>query len=346
MNGTRGPGEAPLRSLQMSTSVDAPQALPSTRGTRDRFGDRALVLLTVGASLAVVVALGLIIEQVASGSAPSVSRFGLGFLWHSTWNPTLSAGAVGENVYGAGALVYGTLVVALISLVIAVPLGVAIGVFLGVIAPRRVSAVIGPLVELLAAIPSVILGLWGIVVLAPILSSTVEPALHGALGFIPSFGQPSQTGLGLFTAGIVVAIMVVPIIASITRDLFMAVPSELKDGALALGATQWEMIRGVVLGSTGAGIGAATVLGLSRALGEAIATTQLVGTGSTVTSNLFANGDTLASRIAEQFIGAVSKLQTASLFYAALVLLVMEIAVNLVAQLIVRRSRSAQGLAT
>ena len=329
----------------MSTSNGAPRALPTTRRIRHRLGDRLLLGSTLAASLAVVVALGLIIEQVVSGSSPSIARFGLGFLWHSTWNPTLSAGAIGENVYGAAALIYGTVVVAVIALVIAVPLGVAIGVFLSVIAPGRAGAVIGPLVELLAAVPSVILGLWGIVILAPLLRSTVEPALHAALGWIPIFGSANPTGLGLFTAGLVVAIMVLPIIASVSRDLFLAVPRELKDGALALGATQWEMIRGVVLDSTRAGIAAATVLGLSRALGEAIATTQLVGTGAAISRNLFANGDTLASRIAEQFIGAVSKLQTASLFYCALVLLVMEIVVNLAAQLIIRRSASTRGLA-
>jgi phosphate transport system permease protein len=328
----------------MSSSTEATHALPATRRTRDGFGDRLMLGLTIGASVAVIALIGLIIEQVASGASPSVSKFGLGFLWHSTWNPGLSAGTLDSNVYGAGALIYGTVVTAVIALVIAVPLGVAIGVFLSVLASGRVGAVIGPLVELLAAVPSVILGLWGIVVLAPFMSSTIEPALHSALGWIPIFGAASVTGLGLFTAGVVLAIMVLPIVASITRDLFLAVPRELKDGALALGATNWEMIRGVVLDSTRAGIGAATILGLSRALGEAIAVTQVIGTGSTITKNLFANGDTLASRIAEQFIGTVSKLQTASLFYCALVLLVIELLVNFAAQLIVRRFERRRGL--
>lgn len=303
-----------------------------------------MVALTIAVSVAVIALVGLIIEQIARGSSPSISKFGLGFLWHSTWNPTLSAGTADANIYGAAAMIYGTVVTAIVALVIAVPLGVAIGVFLSVLAPGRTGAIIGPLVELLAAVPSVILGLWGIVVLAPFLSSTVEPALHGALGWIPIFGAASVTGLGVFTAGVVLAIMVLPIVASISRDLFLGVPRELKDGALALGATQWEMIRGVVLDSTRAGIGAATILGLSRALGEAIAVTQVIGTGSTITKNLFANGDTLASRIAEQFIGTVSNLQTASLFYCALVLLVIELLVNLAAQLIVRRFERRRGL--
>ncbi len=250
------------------------------------------------------------------------------------WTRTCSAPA---------SLIYGTVVTSAIALVIAVPLGVAIGIFLSLLSPGRVGAAIGPLVELLAAIPSVILGLWGILVLAPFLRSTIEPALHAVLGWIPIFGPPSMTGLGVFTAGVILAIMVLPIIASITRDLFLSVPRELKDGALALGATRWEMIRGVVLDSTRAGIVAAAILGLSRALGEAIAVTQVIGAGRPISKNLFANGDTLASRIAEQFIGAVTKLQTSSLFYCALVLLVMELLVNLAAQLIVRRSARRQG---
>jgi phosphate transport system permease protein len=327
----------------MSTSTEA-RALPATRRIRDGFGDRLMVALTIAASVAVIALIGLIIEQIVSGASPSISKFGLGFLWHSTWNPSLSVGVLNANVYGAAALIFGTVVTSVISLVIAVPLAVAIGVYLGVLASGRAGAVIGPLVELLAAVPSVILGLWGIIVLAPFLRSTIEPALHAVLGWIPIFGPASITGLGVFTAGVVLAIMVLPIVASISRDLFLAVPRELKDGALALGATRWEMIRGVVLDSTRAGIGAATILGLSRALGEAIAVTQVIGTGSLITKNLFANGDTLASRIAEQFIGTVSKLQTASLFYCALVLLVIELLVNLAAQLVLRRFERRRGL--
>jgi len=321
----------------MSVTPAAVAGLPGRRRLSDRLGDRVLVGLTVLASLAAVAVIGLIIEKLVAGASLSISTFGLGFLWHSTWNPSLSAGVVNANVYGAATLIFGTLVTSVIALVIAVPLGVAIGVFLSLLAPGRAGAVIGPLVELLAAVPSVILGLWGIIILAPFLRSTVEPALHGALGFIPLFGAPNPTGLGVFTAGVVLAIMVLPIIASISRDLFLSVPRELKDGALALGATRWEMIRGVVLDSSRPGLVAATILGLSRALGEAIAVTQVIGTGSTINASLFANGDSAASRIVEQFYSTVSKLQTASLFYCAVILLVMELVANIAAQLIVRR---------
>jgi phosphate transport system permease protein len=319
--------------------------LPSGRGLADRFGDRLLIGLTVAASVVAVVIIALIIDRLFVGASPSISAFGIGFLWHSVWNPSLSTGVVNANVYGAAVLIFGTVVTSMIALLLAVPLGIAIGVYLSLLAPGRAGAVIGPLVELLAAVPSVIIGLWGIIVLAPFMRSTIEPALHNVLGWIPIFGAPTPTGLGVFTAGVVLAIMVLPIMAAISRDLFVSVPRELKDGALALGATRWEMIRGVVLDSTRPGLAAATILGLSRALGEAVAVTQVIGAGTTINTSLFANGDSLASRIAEQFIGAVSKLQTASLFYCAVILLVMELGANLAAQLIVRRFERRMGLA-
>jgi phosphate transport system permease protein len=328
----------------MSTMTPAAARLPTSRHLADRMGDRLLFGLTVAASLAAVVIIGLIIYKLVDGASSAISTFGLGFLWHSTWNPASSAGVVNASVFGAGTLIYGTVVTSAISLVIAVPLGIAIGVYLALLAPGRVGAVIGPLVELLAAVPSVILGLWGILILAPVMRSTIEPALHNVLGFIPIFGTPSPTGLGVFTAGVVLAIMVLPIIASISRDLFLSVPQELKDGALALGATRWEMVRGVVLDSTRAGLAAATILGLSRALGEAIAVTQLIGAGVLVHANVFTTGDSLASRIAEQVIGAQSNKQLAALFYCAVILLGMELLVNFAAQLIVRRFERQQGL--
>jgi phosphate transport system permease protein len=326
------------------SATPAATGLPTRRHLADRLGDRLLFGLTALASIAAIVVIVLIIDKLLSGASLSISTFGLGFLWHTIWNPSLSTGVVNSNVYGAGTLIFGTVVTSAIALVIAVPLGIAIGVYLSLLAPGRAGAVIGPLVELLAAVPSVILGLWGIIILAPFMNSTIEPALHDVLGFIPIFGTPSPTGLGVFTAGVVLAIMVLPIIASISRDLFLSVPSELKDGALALGATRWEMIRGVVLSSTRPGLAAATILGLSRALGEAVAVTMLIGTGSAINTNLFTNGDSLASRIIEQFLGSVSKLETASLFYCAVILLAMELVANLIAQLIVRRFERRQGV--
>jgi phosphate transport system permease protein len=200
--------------------------------------------------------------------------------------------------------------------------------------------IVGALVELLAAIPSVVLGLWGILVLGPFVATHIEPSLHRWLGFLPIFsGKPSSSGL--FVASLVLAIMVVPIVASICRELFLSVPTELEEAALALGSTRWEMVRGVVLSSSKAGIGAAVILGLGRAIGEAIAVTQVIGAGNSgIHASVFATGDTLASRIAGQFIGATSKLQIASLFYLAGILLVIGLLTNLLAQVIVRRFES------
>ncbi len=190
---------------------------------------------------------------------------------------------------------------------------------------------------MLAAIPSVILGFWGILILAPFVQGTLEPWLHDTLGFIPIFGAPQTTGASVFTASLILTIMVVPIIASISRDLFLAVPRDLQDGASALGATRWEVVRGVVLPSTASGVVAASLLGLGRALGEAIAVAQVIGAGSAINASLFKTGDTLASRIANQFPGAITEMHKASLFYLGVILLVIGLVSNLIAQWIGRR---------
>jgi len=238
---------------------------------------------------------------------------------------------------GAAVFLFGTAVTSAMALLIAAPVGIAIGLYLSLLAPGRVRSVVGPLVEMLAAIPSVILGLWGILILGPYLNKHVEPFLHHRLGFLPIFGEVPTTGASVFTAGLILAIMVVPIIASISRDLFLTVPRELQDGALALGATRWEAVRGVVLPSTASGVAAACFLGLGRALGEAIAVTQVIGAGNAINKSLFATGDTLASRIATQFQGADPGLHRASLFYLAVILLVIGLVTNLLAQWISRR---------
>jgi phosphate transport system permease protein len=328
----------------VSSATPAVPRLSTTRRFTDRIGDRVLLGLTVGASIVAIAVIVVIIYKLVDGASGSISKFGLAFLWHSTWNTSVSVGVRDSNVFGAGTLLFGTVVTSGLALLFAVPLGIGIGVYLALLAPGRVGAVIGPLVELLAAVPSVIIGLWGILVLAPFMRSTIQPALHDVLGWIPIFGAPSTTGLGIFTASIALGLMVLPIMSAVSRDLFLSVPRELKDGALALGMTRWEMIRGVVLDSSRAGLAAATILGLSRALGEAIAVTQLIESGSSVNANLFGPGDTLASRLAEQFVGS-SGLWTSSLFYCAVILLVLELAVNFVAQLIVRRFERRMGLA-
>ncbi len=315
----------------MSTVAVVPDGLADRRArVLDRAGDMVLRSLCALAALVAIIVILAIVRQVVSGASPAISHFGLGFVGHTTWNPV-------TGVFGAGVFLFGTAVTSAMALVIATPLGVAIGLYLALMARGPARAVIAPLVEMLAAIPSVIVGFWGIIVLAPLLQK-VEPGLHQGLGFLPIFGTPSPTGTGLFNAGIILTIMILPIIASISRDLFLTVPLELRDGAAALGATPWEVIRGVVLPSTASGIASASILGLGRALGEAIAVAQVIGAASAIHgSSLFENGDTLASRIALQFGNDVSALQTPAMFYLATILLVLALLSNLAAQAIARR---------
>lgn len=325
-------------------SVGTRFAGPAASGARsrgraaDRIGDGVLRGLCLIASALAVLAIGAIVYQVAHGASPAISRFGLGFLFHTTWQPNFER-------FGAGVLLYGTAVTSFATLLLAVPIGVSIALYLSMVAPQRLRGVIGPLVEMLAAIPTVILGFWGILVFGPFLQAHVEPFLHSAFGFLPIFGGAQTTGTGLFNATLILTIMVVPIIASISRDLFLTVPQELKDGATALGATRWEVIRGVVIPSAASGVVAATFLALGRALGEAIAVTQVIGAGNAIHTSLFKTGDTLASRIADQFPSAITKLHIGSLFYLGLILLVIELVANIGAQFIGRRFDVGRGLA-
>ncbi len=296
----------------------------------DRIGNGVLYGLCMLASMLAVVVLGAIAYKVISGASDSISRFGLGFLVHTTWKPNF-------EIFGAATFLYGTAVTSLFALLLAVPIAVSIALYLSTVAPQKVRNVVGPLVEMLAAIPSVILGFWGILVLGPFLQKHLEPFLHSVLGFLPIFGPTPTTGTGLFIASLILTIMVVPIIASISRDLFLSVPRDLQEGATALGATRWEVLRGVILPTSASGVAAASFLGLGRALGEAIAVTQVIGAGNAIHASLFQTGDTLGSRIADQFQGATSRLEIASLFYLGMILLAIELIANVAAQLIARR---------
>jgi phosphate transport system permease protein len=311
------------------SSVPATQALAGTRRIRDWLGDRLLFLLTLVASIAAIAIMVAIAYRVIRGADLAFETFGFSFLKETVWD-------VNKGIFGAAPGLYGTAVTSLIALLLGGPLAIAIALFLSELAPRGVRGFVGTLVEMLAAIPSVVLGLWGILVLGPFVAEHVEPWLSSWLGFIPIFnGDPSSSGI--LVAGLILAIMVVPIVASVCRELFLAVPHEQEEGALALGATRWEMVRGVVLSSSRPGIAAALILGLGRALGEAIAVTQVIGAGWRIDQSLYAPGDTLASRIASQFQGYSSALQLSSLFYLAGILLVIGLVTNLAAQLIVRR---------
>jgi phosphate transport system permease protein len=305
-------------------------AARSRLGIEGSIGDRIMRGLCVAGSLIAVIALADVIYEVVHGASPAISAFGLHFLFRTAWAPNLKH-------FGALPMLFGTGVTSAIAIVIATPVSLAIAIYLALIAPKSVRVVVGPLVELLAAIPSVILGLWGIIFFAPLIHDA-EPTLHNVLGWTGLFGPAQTTGLSILTAGLVVTIMVVPIIASLSRDLFLSVPRELTDGAEALGATRWEVIRGVVLPTTFSGVSAAVMLGLGRALGEAIAIASVIGgTTSPVKPSLLLSGNTLAARITLEIQYIENKIQEASLFYLATILLAMSLAVNLLARWIARR---------
>ena len=310
-------------------------ALASRRSRRDRIGDIALSGLSGLASLFALVLIGLIIYKVIDGAWPSIQQFGLSFIWDSTWDPN-------KNVFGALDFIYGTALTSFVALLFAVPISIGIGLYLTELAPPGVRGIVGSLIEMLAAVPSVIIGLWGILVLGPFVQKNLGPFLHDILGWTPFF-QGTPTTSGYLPAIIVLTIMMIPISSSVCRELFLTVPQDLKEGAYGLGLTRWEMVRGVVLPYTRGGVVGAMLLGLGRALGEAIAVTQVIGNITSHHISFFANGNTLASQIAAQYQGAGSNLTTASLFYLAFLLLMFVLIVNVSAQIIVKRFELKQG---
>lgn len=321
----------------MSVLDTADVARRPLTGRRARLGDLLLQGAAGIAAVGATVLVGLIAWQLIKGARLSLSTFGLGFIIRVGWDPV-------HLKFGAATFLYGSAITSFGALLIATPLAIAIALFLTELSPRGLRGPVTALVETLAAVPSVILGLWGLLVLAPILRDHVEPALHSTLGFIPLFGPPNSVGTGYFTAIVVLTIMIVPIISSISRELFLGVPHDLKEGAFALGATRWEMVRGVVLPYTRGGVAAATILGLGRALGEAIAVATVIGAfNNAIDKNFFANGNTIGAWIAIQFLNTASNLEKSSLVYLGLILLVLSIFVNLFAQAIVRRSARKHG---
>lgn len=301
-----------------------------------RFGDVALQGIALVAALGSAVLLALLGYKVVAQAWPAIRHFGLTFVWAYVWNPN-------SAVFGAASFIFGTVVTSTIALLIATPLAIAIALFLTEIAPKRARAPIATVVELLAAIPSVVLGLWGILVFGPWLNSNLEPWLQGAFGFLPIFSGPTAQ-VGVLPASLILAIMIVPIISSLCRELFSRVPGELAAGSLALGSTRWEAIRRVVIPFAAPGIVAAMLLGLGRAFGEAIAVTQVIGGRTNIGSSLFAPGDTLGSKIAASYQGAGTGLETQSLLYLAAILMVISLLTNLAAQAVVGKFETARRL--
>ena len=300
-----------------------------------RIGDLLFKGIAILAALSATILLGLIAWKVFDLAWPAIQNFGLSFIWTEAWDPV-------TQEFGALIFIYGTVVTSLIALAIATPLSIAIALFLTEIAPRRLAAPIATVVELLAAIPSVVLGLWGILVFGPWVRDHLEPWIQATpLGALPVFsGEPSQAGI--LPAALVLTIMIIPITSAICRELFIRVPQDLKDGALALGSTRWEAIRGVVFTYTAPGISAAVLLGLGRAFGEAIAVNQTIGNHNTIPTSWFEPGDSLGSKVASEYVGATSLQQASSILYLAAILMVISLGANVIAQFIVVRFERAR----
>jgi phosphate transport system permease protein len=286
---------------------------------RLRLGDAGFHHLTRGAAIAVLVILSGIIIALFLGSLPALRAFGVGFLYQEVWNPV-------TEQFGALAPIYGTIVTSLIAMAIAVPIGLMIAVFLTELCPQWLRRPIGIAIELLAGIPSIIYGIWGLFVFAPFLQQTLQPFLIGAFGNIPVLStlfEGPPYGIGMLTAGLILAIMVLPFVTSISRDVFEAVPPVLKEAAYGVGCTTWEVVRYVVLPYARVGVIGGVMLGLGRALGETMAVTFVIGNAHKVSSSLLAPGTTISATIANEFTEAVGDLYTSSLILLGLILFVI-----------------------
>ena len=302
------------------------------------FGDRVYRGTTAAFVLSIPALLVLLGIEVAVAAWPALSAFGFGFLTSSEWNAV-------DGRFGAAPAIYGTVVSSLLALVIATPLALGVAIFLSEFAPRWLRQPVAFLVDLLAAIPSVVYGLWGIFVLVPLLRERVMPFLADRLrlGGTPFFSGPAY-GPSMLAAGLILAIMVLPYISSVTREVLLAVPRSQREAALALGATRWEMIRGAVLPYARSGIMGGIILGLGRALGETMAVTMVIGNRHDISASLFAPGYTMASLIANEFSEATNDLHLSALMAVGAVLLALTLVVNMLARWLVwrveRRGRS------
>ena len=291
-------------------------------------GDRLFKWLTLLMALSVFVLIVLIGYELAHGSSLALRKFGWHFLTSSDWDPV-------NEQFGALPFIFGTLVSSLIALVIAVPLSIATAVFLTEIAPYWIRQVLTMFIELLAAVPSVILGLWGIFVMVPWLREHLFPWLRRTLGFLPLFSGPIY-GVSMLAGGIIIAMMILPIITSVSREILRSVPGLQREAAYALGATRWEVTRIAVLSYAKKGLFGAIILGLGRALGETMAVTMVIGNRPEIATSLFAPGYTLASVVANEFTEATSDIYLNALFEIGLVLLGVTVLVNALAQLLLK----------
>jgi phosphate transport system permease protein len=325
--------------LQGGAAVASKQTDRSQVLRRLQLGDTAFRALTRAAAIAVLVILGGIIVSLIHGSWPALRTFGFSFFVTESWNPV-------TEKFGAVAPVYGTIVTSVIAMLIAVPVGLFIAMFLTELCPMWLRRPIGIAIELLAGIPSIIYGIWGLFVFAPFLQQHVQPAIIAAFGNIPVlsslFAGPPY-GIGVLTAGLILAIMVLPFITSISRDVFEAVPAVLKEASYGLGCTTWEVMRHVVLPYTRVGVIGAVMLALGRALGETMAVTFVIGNAHRVAPSLFAPGTTISATIANEFTEAVGDLYTSSLIALGLILFIITFIVLAAARYMLLRLNARTG---
>lgn len=305
----------------------------SVSSARLRRNDRVAFGVSLVSGLIIVLMLAAILQQLVSLSVPALQRFGFGFLTGTKWDPV-------HEQFGALPFVYGTLVSSAVALLIATPFGIGTALYLTEMAPKRLRSTVAFVVDMLAAIPSVVYGLWGIFVLAPFIQNTLGPFLDTYLGFIPLFKGPS-VGVSMLTAGIILAIMIVPFITAIAREVLMTTPADLKAASLALGATKWETIWKVVLPYSRVGIGAGIVLALGRALGETMAVTMVIGNRPDISASLLQPADSMAALIANNFPEADTALYLSALVAVGLVLFVVALVINLAARVLLWRLRGA-----
>ena len=292
-------------------------------------GDTAFRWVTVVSAMFVPLVMIAIGVELVHSSLPALKKFGLGFLVSEDWNPVLQS-------FGAASSIYGPLVSTLIDMVIAVPLSLAIALFLVELAPPKISRTVGTMIELLAAIPSIIYGMWGLFVFAPFMAHYVQPVLGETLGFLPLFKGP-PLGIGMLTAGIILAFMVLPFISAIARDVFKLVPSVVKESAFGLGATTWEVTYKVTIPYGLVGIIGAVFLGLGRALGETMAVTFVIGNAHRIAASLFAPGNPIASTLANEFSEATEPVYIGSLVALGLVLYLLTYLVQVISQMLLKR---------
>ncbi len=319
--------QSPLHPGRRAPALLPPHSalVPGHKAWKD--GAFRAILTLFGASVIVLVAAMLV--QLIGAALPAIQRFGPSFLWMTRWDPV-------HNVFGALPFAYGTLASSLVALVLAVPVSLGVAIYLAEIAPIGISTVLSFVVELLASIPSVILGLWGIFVMTPWLRNSVEPALGRTLGWLPLFSGPPY-GIGLLAGGMILAIMLIPIVSSISREVLKTVPATQREAAYALGATRWEVIYRAVLPYGRTGILGAVILGLGRALGETMAVTMVIVNRPQVSPSLFNPAYTIASALANEFSEATTSIYVSALIELAAVLFVITLIVNAVARWLVGR---------